>query len=149
MESNAKRRGSSTSPIPRSYRWLIPTLYTYIVLLWLPVERSTVYSYFICDLICYTYEITVLLRDQCTVPQNVKLHPMRKIFFDLVKACEGVSFLCFLDQIVTWQYIPNLLDSLLKLTMLSYKWWWLTVADLSIEEHRKMSIVFFANMLII
>jgi len=27
---------------------------------------------------------------QCTVPQNFKLRPTREIFFDLVKACEGV-----------------------------------------------------------
>jgi len=25
-------------------------------------------------------------------------------------ACEGVFLLCFLGQIVTWQFIPNLLD---------------------------------------
>jgi len=37
----------------------------------------------------------------CTVPQNVKLRPMRNTFFDLVKACEGVFLLCFLGQIVT------------------------------------------------
>ena len=47
---------------------------------------------------------------QCTVPQNFKLRPMRYICFDLVKACEGVFLLCFLGQIVTWQYNPYLLD---------------------------------------
>jgi len=35
----------------------------------------------------------------CTVPPNVKLRPMRQIFFDFVKACERIS-LCFVGQIV-------------------------------------------------
>jgi len=46
----------------------------------------------------------------CTVPQNFELRPMRKICFDLVKACEWVFLFCFLGQIVTWQYNSNLLD---------------------------------------
>jgi len=29
---------------------------------------------------------------------------------DFLWSCEGVFFLCFLGQNVTWQYIPNLLD---------------------------------------
>jgi len=48
--------------------------------------------------------------NQCTVPQNFKLRSLRLICFDLVKACEGVFLLCFLGQIVTWQFNPNLLD---------------------------------------
>jgi len=46
----------------------------------------------------------------CTVPQNYKLRPMRSFFFDLVKAWVGVFLLCFLGQIVTWQFNSNLLD---------------------------------------
>jgi len=46
----------------------------------------------------------------CTVPQIFKLRPKRYIYFDLVKACEGVFLLCFLGQSVTWQFNPNLLD---------------------------------------
>ena len=55
-------------------------------------------------------EKSCVLALQCSVPQNFKLRPMRYFCFDHVKACEGVFLLCFLVQIVTWQYNPNLLD---------------------------------------
>ena len=47
---------------------------------------------------------------------------------DYLWSCEGVFLVCFLGQIVTWQYNHNLL----KLTMYCYKWSWLTVGELSI-----------------
>ena len=67
---------------------------------------------------------------QCTVPQNFKLRPMRSICFDLVKACEGVFLLCFLGQIVTWQYNLNLLDQNWPCTVINDHDWQLRYGPL-------------------
>ena len=42
--------------------------------------------------------------------KKIQTPPNAVICFDFVKVCEGVFLLCFLGQIVTWQYNPNLLD---------------------------------------
>jgi len=53
--------------------------------------------------------------------------PFRKISnffcFDLVKACERVFPLCFLGQIVTWQFNPNLLDTNWPCTVINDNDW--------------------------
>jgi len=58
----------------------------------------------------WTTELTEGIHYNYTVPQMFKLRPKRYIYFDPVKACEGVFLLCFLGQIVTWQFHSNLLD---------------------------------------
>ena len=54
---------------------------------------------------CHTEEVIIIHRSE-----KFQTLPNAKICLDLVKACEGVFLLCFLGQIVTWQYNPYLLD---------------------------------------
>ena len=98
-------RGASTGTAPITFaneKWLIQNLLEFLVKITFDKRAKIPLHWHICknfESIC-----------KCTVPQTFKLRPKRYIYFDLVKACEGVFLLCFLGQIVTWQLNPNLLD---------------------------------------
>jgi len=78
---------------------------------------------------CSVYHTTMDSSTICQAP------PQAAYFLwicDNVYHKQDVCFpLYFLGQTVSWQYNPNLLE--LKLTMYRYKWFWLTIVEMSIR----------------